>query len=212
MKNIKGFIALAILLLIIGLIEKVGFKGVVFIVISIIVVYYFYQANENKLPIYPTDEFGPIYPNARIAQQYLALVMKKKSFNEYAKLLALHQIRESFEIALNTKKIKTAESRIEYAQERFRDILEMNIPTQEKDLIKSKFSFLMNEYTTKKYLIEINAAIDKIKTLKTKKSKDKYYNTAKEYILTAKADKDINIEEIHAIEDYLNKVYKENKL
>lgn len=123
---------------------------------------------------------------------------------------------ESFEIALTTKKIKTSESRIEFAKERLLDlddpVIQNTFIEGEKELIHKKFNDLLNEYNTKKYIIQINTSIEKIKSLKTQKSKDKYFNMSQDLILESQSDNCVNQNIIKKLEEDLNLTYKENKI
>lgn len=176
-----------------------------FIIVAIISVlfYYFYWQEQNKLPEYPSDEFGPIIIDHKEIKKFLGIILKRDS-KLYLKYLALHHLRESFYIILNSKNQETIKTRIEFVIERLHDLKSMNIPKDELEKIEKKFNELFKKAQTTRYTNQLEAYIDKINTLKTKKAKEKYYMLAKDLIQEAKTNKETEQVKISDIEQKLD--------
>lgn len=172
----------------IWLYENIGWEGMGFIAISLIVIWVFWafqsskKANEefNKLVIYTLHNRLP--PNE--ARKINAMLLKSNL--QQAQLIRNLQIfRDSVEIALSSKKRDTAESRMQLAQEKYSDI-KNNQSNLVKSETMSEIISVMNDNEEKFHTNIYNnialAHLEKADKLKTIKSKNKYLEQAKEIL------------------------------
>lgn len=89
-------------------------------------------------------------------------------------------VYQSLHTAINSKNIDTIESRIQVAQDKFNDLQEKD--ELFADNIVHEFEKLLERAYTAKYTNIAQAYFDKSQTLKTEKSKQKYYKMAKEHL------------------------------
>lgn len=193
------------------IIDKIGIVWIGIAAGGLIALYLFYKSDKNKLPIYPIDEFGPIFPNPKSASNYYRQLMYKDS-KASMRLRNQDIIRESLKTALRTKKIDIAEANIKVAQDTYEELTASFRPEPEKSILDIKYKELLNQYHTQKYLNQIDVCIDKIMTLKTQKTKDKYLDTAKDYIKNSRNNPMVDLEKISEIEMRLIKIYNLYKI
>lgn len=109
--------------------------------------------------------------------------LTKSNFSRAALIRNLQIIRDSIEIALTSKKRDTAEYRMNILLERFEQIRKVQyrlVSAEVFNEITSVIQETKNEFHTKLYLNLAKGHMDKAEKLKTKKTKGKYLDLAKE--------------------------------
>lgn len=90
--------------------------------------------------------------------------------------------RESIDLALSSKKRETAESRMEVAKETYRYLLEdeRQLTPDLKRAISAMFDQAQQEFATRLYINVAQGYIDKANTVKTLRTKQKYFDLARD--------------------------------
>ena len=183
---------------------------IILILVSIAIPFYkIFVAPKIEIKInlmkYTQDDFGPIITDPMEFKEAMRYIIKT-DFELYSKLLALYHLRQSFYIILKSKNEEIISSRIEFAKERLGDLKSMNISKDEFVKIENKFNTLLREAQTSRYINQIDACIDKIHTLKTKKAKEKHLATAKTLISEARINQETDQTKISEIERKLTNI------
>lgn len=123
--------------------------------------------------------------------------------------LLMIDIRDDLYTASQSNKMDDANIYINRAKETYNELLELcELSSDELKKVEERYNKLLIKGTTGKYINQIHFCLHKIKTLKTKKSKDKYYALANEHIKNAKNDLNVDMEKLQTMEDRLNNVYE----
>lgn len=111
------------------------------------------------------------------------------TLSQLQQLRLIQVIRESIEIALSSKKVDTAESRMDIANENYLALLATNTLAPDKlKIITDLVTNAKREFSTLRYTNPAAAYIEKAATLKTERSKLKYLGMAKEILADALHD------------------------
>ncbi len=184
--SIKGIIGLLILAGIVKIIQILGINGVIFSLILIGIIYYINRKNKNR----------------EMEEQDNAIQIK------------LHRldIRQDLFESMNTMNLENATILINRAIETYNELVEFDMTDKQRKELEIIYIKVLKRSITKKYTNQVIVCSKKIKTLKTLKSKDKYFNIANEYILKARSDSNVKQKEIDKIELFISAVYKNNSL
>ena len=104
-------------------------------------------------------------------------------------------IYQSLHIAIQSKKLNTIESRIKVAIDNFNELKE--IDNYSIKAIQDEYDKLLKEAYTAKYVNIAQVYYDKFQTLKTEKTRQKYFDMSKEHLLNGLKDTKVNQEKIN---------------
>ena len=104
-------------------------------------------------------------------------------------------IYQSLHIAIQSKKLNTIESRIKVAIDNFNELKE--IDNYSIKAIQDEYDKLLKEAYTAKYVNIAQVYYDKFQTLKTEKTRQKYFDMSKEHLLNGLKDTKANQEKIN---------------
>lgn len=168
--------------------ENIGWEGIGFITVSLIVIWIFwlFQSSKketedfNKLVIYTLH--NRLSPNEA---RKINTKLSKTNFSKAELIRNLQIFRDSVEIALSSKKRDIAESRMVLAEEKY-----LYIKNKQSNLVQSEImaeiTSVMEEveekFNTNIYNNIALAHLEKANKLKTIKSKNKYLEQAKEIL------------------------------
>ena len=107
---------------------------------------------------------------------------------------------QSLHIAIKSKKLETLESRINIAIDCFNELKTMN--SYFVKAIENEYNELLKEAYTAKYLNIAQVYYDKSETLKTEKTRQKYFDMSKEHLLNG-------LKDIKANQEKINQKYQE---
>lgn len=141
------------------------------------------------------DAFGPIFARQEDAAAYF-LYIAKSDFQLAERLRQQQIIRESLQIALNSKNPEVAEGRMNLAKEKYEALAEMRIPKDERERIDTAYAEALLRYRTVRYLNEARGYVDKMRQVKTGTSKQKYASLARAVLAKGLDDKKANRNEL----------------
>jgi len=166
--------------------EKIGWVGIFIMGAVVIGVGIFWNIGKTKKEQKIFDDLVLYVLNNRLhpdEAKKINLKLAKSNFPKAALIRNLQIIRDSIEIALTSKKRDTAESRMNTLLERYEEIRKEQsglVSLEVFNKIKHVILEAAVEFQTKLYLNMATGHMDKAEKLKTKKSKGKYLDLAKE--------------------------------
>jgi len=136
----------------------------------------------NIISDLPHDEFGPLFDLPQTSGAYFHELMKTDP-DKSMRLRKQQILRESLQIALNSKKRDTADSRMDTARDIFEKLQEEHsIPKAEWEPIRERFLRDQREFFTVKYINQAKGLLEHSSKLKTEKNRKKYVDMAKAII------------------------------
>jgi len=182
------------LLVIIGIIvyafvwlhEEIGWVGIGTIGVFVIGGGIFWSISKTKKEQKEFDDLALSVLHNRLhpdEAKKMNLKLAKSNFPRSALIRNLQIIRDSIEIALTSKKRNTAESRMNTLLDRYEEIRKEQsgfVSAEVLNEINRVIQQTKDEFHTKLYLNMAMGYMDKAEKLKTKKSKEKYLDLAKE--------------------------------
>ncbi|EIM63788.1 hypothetical protein [Desulfobacter postgatei] len=168
--------------------ERVGGIGIGIIVAMIIGLAIFVNIRKTMNDQKSFDDLARYVFNNRLhpdEDRKINSKLARSNFHRAALIRNLQIIRDSIDIALSSKKRDTAESRMNLLLERFEEIKKEQsalISFEVFDEISNVIQKTSIEFNTKLYYNIAVGYIEKAESLKTKKSKEKYLDLAKDIL------------------------------
>ena len=166
--------------------EKIGWVGIGTIGVFVIGGGIFWSISKTKKEQKAFDDLALYVLHNRLhldEAKKMNLKLAKSNFPRSTLIRNLQIIRDSIEIALTSKKRDTAESRMNTLLERYEEIRKEQsglVSTEVLNEIDRVIQDTKDEFHTKLYLNMAMGYMDKTENIKTKKSKEKYLDLAKE--------------------------------
>jgi hypothetical protein len=164
--------------------KKIGGLGISIMAVIIIGLGIFYNIGSRRKEQKTFDDLVLYVLNNRLhpdEAKKMNLKFARSNFPRSALIRNLQIIRDSIEIALTSKKRDTAESRMDTILERFEEIKKEQsslISAEVYNEIEGVIQETRKEFQTKLFLNLAIGHIEKAENLKTKKSKEKYFDLA----------------------------------
>jgi len=164
--------------------EKIGWVGIGTIGVFVIGGGIFWSISKTKKEQKAFDNLALYVLHNRLhpdEAKKMNLKLAKSNFPRSALIRNLQIIRDSIEIALTSKKRDTAESRMNTLLERYEEIRKEQsglVSAEIYNEIDRVIQKTKNEFHTKLYLNMATGYMEKVQSLKTKKSKEKYLDLA----------------------------------
>lgn len=164
--------------------EKIGGVGFSLIVVIVIGLGIFYHIGSRRKEQKTFDDLVLYVLHNRLhpdEAKKMNLKLARSNFPRSALIRNLQIIRDSIEIALMSKKRDTAESRMNTLLERFEEIKKEQsglVSTEVYNEIERVIEETRKEFQTKLFLNLAAGHMEKAESLKTRKSKEKYFDLA----------------------------------